>query len=198
MLDKNLNEKIKNIVRQSIICKEVLLSDAAFLKEINNIVDVMSKSLTRGNKILFCGNGGSAADAQHIAAELSGRFYKDRKSLRAEALHTNTSYITAVSNDYSFDEVYSRLIEGSGDKGDILVSLSTSGSSANIINAIKMASNRDMINIGLTGEGGGRMNNNCDFLIRVPSKDTPRIQEAHIMIGHIICELVEEILFDNE
>ena len=149
-----------------------------------------------GNRVFFCGNGGSAADAQHLAAEFSGRFYKDRVALPAEALHTNSSYLTAVANDYGYEHVYARLIEGIGQPGDILVGLSTSGNSPNIIEAFRKAKRKGMVTIGFTGETGGRMKEDCDFLINVPSADTPRIQESHIMIGHIICQLVEEQYFD--
>jgi D-sedoheptulose 7-phosphate isomerase len=144
---------------------------------------------------MFCGNGGSAADAQHLAAELSGRFYKDRKALPSDALHCNTSYLTAVANDYSYDVIYSRLVDGTMNSGDVLIGLSTSGNSKNIINAFKTAKENGIITIGLTGESGGKMEILSDYLINVPSTDTPRIQEAHIMIGHIICELVESKLF---
>ncbi|HCL56745.1 MAG TPA: phosphoheptose isomerase, partial [Spirochaetia bacterium] len=149
-------------------------------------------------KILFCGNGGSAADAQHLAAEFSGRFYIDREPLDAEALHCNTSYLTAVANDYSYDEIYSRLVKAKGQKGDVLVGLSTSGNSKNIIKAIETANQIGMITVGFTGESGGKMKDICQYLINVPSNDTPRIQEAHMMIGHIICELVEKELFSKE
>jgi D-sedoheptulose 7-phosphate isomerase len=144
---------------------------------------------------LFCGNGGSAADAQHLAAEFSGRFYTDREALPAEALHCNTSYITAVANDYSYDVIYSRMINGIGKPGDILIGLSTSGNSKNIVEAFKTAKTKSMITIGLTGESGGTMKHISDYLLNVPSNDTPRIQESHIMIGHIICQLVEEKYF---
>jgi D-sedoheptulose 7-phosphate isomerase len=144
---------------------------------------------------MFCGNGGSAADAQHLAAELSGRFYKDRKALPSDALHCNTSYLTAVANDYSYDVIYSRLVDGTMNSGDVLIGLSTSGNSKNIINAFEKAKEKGIITIGLTGESGGKMEILSDYLINVPSTDTPRIQEAHIMIGHIICELVESKLF---
>jgi len=153
------------------------------------------KPFLRGNRVYFCGNGGSAADAQHLAAEFSGRFYYDRPPLDSEALHVNTSYLTAVGNDYSFDEIYSRLIKAKGIKGDILVALSTSGNSKNIMRAIVEARRMGIFVIGFTGESGGLIKDHCDILINVPSTDTPRIQESHIMIGHIICEIVESNLF---
>jgi D-sedoheptulose 7-phosphate isomerase len=150
-----------------------------------------------GNKVLFCGNGGSAADAQHLAAEFSGRFYTDRDALPAEALHVNTSYLTAVANDYSYDVVYSRIIKGIGKKGDVLVGLSTSGNSGNIVKAFETAKEKGMITIGLTGATGGKMKELSDNLLNVPSTDTPRIQESHILLGHIICQLVEEQYFNT-
>ncbi|MCK5464889.1 MAG: D-sedoheptulose 7-phosphate isomerase, partial [Bacteroidales bacterium] len=146
-------------------------------------------------KVLFCGNGGSAADAQHMAAELSGRYYYDRPPLFAEALHVNTSFLTAVANDYSFEEVYARLVKAMGNKGDILIGLSTSGNSKNVINAMNQARILGMVTAGFTGIGGGEMKDYCDILLDVPSNDTPRIQECHISIGHSICELVERGIF---
>ncbi|MDE3145568.1 MAG: D-sedoheptulose 7-phosphate isomerase, partial [Bacteroidota bacterium] len=148
-----------------------------------------------GNKVLFCGNGGSAADAQHLAAEFSGRFYKDRKALPAEALHCNSSYLTAVANDYSYDVIYARLVDGIGVKGDVVIGLSTSGNSKNIIKAFEVANEKGIITIGFTGASGGKMKEISDYLFNVPSNDTPRIQESHIMLGHIICQLVEEKVF---
>jgi len=159
------------------------------------IADAMLTTIRNGGKILFCGNGGSAADAQHLAAEFSGRFYIDRNPLPSEALHCNTSYMTAVANDYSFDVVYSRMVKGMGREGDVLIGLSTSGNSANIINAIEQAASLGMKTIGFTGATGGKMKTLCDYLLNVPSTDTPRIQECHIMVGHIICQLVEAAIF---
>lgn len=187
--------KIKEIIQSSIETKEKILQDQILLDSINKSINSITNALNDGNKILFCGNGGSAADAQHLAAEFSGRFYKDRKALPAEALHVNTSYLTAVANDYSYDVVYSRLLEGIGQKGDVLVGLSTSGNSKNIINAFITAKEKGILTIGFTGMQGGNMKEFSDILINVPSEDTPRIQESHIMIGHIICQLVEEHIF---
>jgi|SRR5690242_12478968 len=188
-------EKIKNIIQSSIDVKTTILSDAQLLQTISDSVNVIVKAFENGNKVLFCGNGGSAADAQHLAAEFSGRFYTDRDALPAEALHCNTSYLTAVANDYSYDVIYSRLIKGIGNKGDILIGLSTSGNSKNIISAFEVAKEKGMITIAFTGAAGGKMKNLADYLVNVPSADTPRIQESHIMLGHIICQLVEEIYF---
>ena len=175
--------------------KEQILLDTQLLDTIEAVASLCISSFRNGNKVLFCGNGGSAADAQHLAAELSGRFYYDRLPLPAEALHVNTSYLTAVANDYSFDEVFARIIKGSGRTGDVLIALSTSGNSRNVIQALRAARETGIATVGLTGESGGMMKPLCDYLINVPSGDTPRIQEAHILIGHIVCQLVESVLF---
>jgi len=193
-----MQQKISSIIQSSIDTKKKILNDPALIERIEQVTSIITNAFRNGNKVLFCGNGGSAADAQHLAAEFSGRFYSDRDPLPSEALHCNTSYITAVANDYGYDVVYSRIIRGTGKAGDILVSLSTSGNSVNILNAMEQAKKIGMINVGLTGETGGKMKAICDHLINVPSTDTPRIQESHITIGHIICQLVEENLFKNE
>jgi D-sedoheptulose 7-phosphate isomerase len=190
-------EKIKNIVQASIDVKQQVLQSEELLSTVEKIVDVMTSSLQAGGRIYFCGNGGSAADAQHLAAEFSGRFYTDRKALPAEALHCNTSYLTAVANDYSFDVIYARLIDGIGNEGDVLVGLSTSGNSGNIVKAFEVAKEKGIITVGFTGLSGGTMKSLSDHLINVPSTDTPRIQESHILIGHIICQLVEEKYFSS-
>jgi D-sedoheptulose 7-phosphate isomerase len=191
-----MEDKIKEIINNSISVKQMILQNSELLITIQAVVDEIVIAFRAGNRVYFCGNGGSAADAQHLAAEFSGRFYKDRVALPAEALHCNTSYLTAVANDYGYEFVYSRLIEGIGQPGDVLVGLSTSGNSINIIEAFKKAKRKGMINIAFTGESGGNMKEDSDFLINVPSLDTPRIQESHIMLGHIICELVETNYFD--
>jgi len=188
-------DHIKNIISQSLAVKEQLRDDEATIKTIQAIADTCISAFKTKNKVLFCGNGGSAADAQHLSAELSGRFYIDREPLYAEALHVNTSYITAVANDYCYDEIFSRLVQAKGKKGDVLIALSTSGNSANIINAIETARQVGMITIGFTGSTGGKMKGLCDLLVRVPSEDIPRIQESHIMVGHIICDIIESSLF---
>ncbi|MEN9522622.1 MAG: hypothetical protein RL065_999 [Bacteroidota bacterium] len=193
-----MKSQIENLIQSSIDVKHKLLAEPFILSTIENVVDEIIESLDNGGKILFCGNGGSAADAQHIAAELSGRFYTDRKPLYAEALHVNSSYITAVANDYSYDVVYSRMIEGCGKKGDVLVGISTSGNSKNVIEAIKKANEKGMITISMTGETGGKMKEISKYILNVPSTDTPRIQESHILLGHIICQLVEEKMFPNK
>jgi D-sedoheptulose 7-phosphate isomerase len=190
-----MQQQIINIIANSIDVKQQLLADETIIATVQSCVEVIVAAFNNGNKVLFCGNGGSAADAQHLAAEFSGRFYIDRDALPAEALHCNTSYLTAVANDYSYDEIYARLIKGIGNKGDILIGLSTSGNSKNIVRAFEVAKQKGMINIALTGTTGGAMKELSDYLLNVPSTDTPRIQESHILLGHIICQLVEEKVF---
>ena len=190
-------DNIKGIIEASIQVKQQILQDDNLLQTIEKVTTSIVTSLRSGNRLYFCGNGGSAADAQHLAAEFSGRFYKDRKALPAEALHVNTSYVTAVGNDYGFDMIYSRLVEGIMHKGDVLVGLSTSGNSANIVKAFEAAKGKGITTVGFTGLTGGLLKSLSDFLINVPSADTPRIQESHIMIGHIICQLVEEQYFNQ-
>ena len=186
---------IKKAIQESIAVKERILADNILLEKIENVARLAVEVFRQDGKMLFCGNGGSAADAQHIAAELSGRFYMDRKPLFAEALHVNASYMTAVANDYGFDQVYSRMVGAAGKKGDMLVAISTSGNSKNITLAAERAKMQGMIVIGLTGKNGGNLAEFCDVLLNIPSTDTPRIQEAHILIGHILCELIESELF---
>lgn len=192
-----MSEKIKQIIASSIDTKQAILGNEAMILRLEECSDMITKAFQNGNKVLFCGNGGSAADAQHLAAEFSGRFYTDRDALPAEALHCNTSYLTAVANDYSYDVVYARMIKGIGNPGDVLIGLSTSGNSKNIVEAFKAAKLKNMITVGLTGESGGVMKEMSDYLFNVPSNDTPRIQESHIMLGHIICQLVEEKYFSH-
>lgn len=191
-------EKVKQIIRASIDTKQQVLNNDVLVAAIEKVVNTVTAAFKNGKRVYFCGNGGSAADAQHLAAEFSGRFYTDRKALPAEALHCNTSYLTAVANDYSYDVVYSRMIDGIGQAGDVLIGLSTSGNSVNIIKAFEVAKGKGMITVAFTGETGGKMNGMTDHLINVPSKDTPRIQECHITIGHIVCQLVEENLFPGK
>ncbi len=186
---------IKKIITASIEVKQRILNDEQILTRLQQVADEMVQTLKKGGRIYFCGNGGSAADAQHLAAEFSGRFYTDRVALPAEALHCNTSYLTAVANDYSYDVVYSRLVDGITNAGDFLVGLSTSGNSGNIVKAFESARKRNVKTVGFTGESGGKMKALSDYLFNVPSNDTPRIQESHIMLGHIICQLVEERYF---
>jgi D-sedoheptulose 7-phosphate isomerase len=192
-----MQKYIKQLIEQSYSIKNDIISNPELINTIENVVIEIITSLKTGGKVLFCGNGGSAADAQHLAAELSGRVYLDRDALFAEALHVNTSYLTAVSNDYGYDEVYSRLVKGMGQKGDILIGLSTSGNSKNIIKAFEMANKIGMHTVAMTGASGGKLKNICEYLINVPSEITPRIQESHILIGHIICEIIEDKIFNS-
>lgn len=190
-----MQEKIRQLVSESLEVKSKVLQDANLLATVEKVTNAMVEGLKNGKRVYFCGNGGSAADAQHLAAEFSGRFYIDREPLPAEALHCNTSYLTAVANDYSYDVIYARLITGFGTPGDFLVGLSTSGNSPNIVKALEAARAKKVITIGFTGESGGQMKALSDYLINIPSKITPRIQECHMLLGHIICELVENKLF---
>lgn len=190
-----MQDQIRQTIDQSIILKQAMLADAFLLQKIALAAERWLSCFKGGGKVLFCGNGGSAADAQHLAAELSGRFYLNRPPLFAEALHVNSSYLTAVANDFGYEQIYSRLVEGFGRPGDILVALSTSGRSPNIIGALRQAKALGMFTIGLSGRSGGDMASHCDLLLNVPSDDTPRIQEAHMLIGHMLCEQVERALF---
>ena len=190
-----MNPRISQSIEQSIAAKRAILDNPEFQSRIQQAAEMITESLRQGGKIHFCGNGGSAADAQHLAAELSGRFYFDRPPLNAEALHCNTSYLTAVGNDYGYDLIFSRLLRGTAKAGDVIVGISTSGNSKNILNAFEAAKEMGVKIIALTGETGGAMKDYADILLNAPSKDTPRIQESHIMIGHIICELVETAMF---
>lgn len=187
--------KLKHQIIESIKIKNSILEDDKMFHELEHAIDMIVRCYRKGGKVLFCGNGGSAADAQHLAAELSGRFYLDRQPLNAEALHVNTSFLTAMANDYSFDKVYERMTMAVGKKGDVLIAFSTSGNSPNVLLALKAARNLQMRTIGFSGQTGGQMHNLCDILFCVPSEDTPRIQEVHILLGHIICENVEKMLF---
>jgi D-sedoheptulose 7-phosphate isomerase len=190
-----MQSTIQSIIQASIDTKQQVLHDPVMLKSIEECVNIITQAFAAGKRVWFCGNGGSAADAQHLAAEFSGRFYKNRKALPAEALHCNTSYLTAVANDYSYDDIYARLVDGITDAGDVLIGFSTSGNSANVLKAFEVAREKELITIGFTGASGGKLRELSHFLINVPSNDTPRIQESHILIGHIICELVEAKLF---
>jgi D-sedoheptulose 7-phosphate isomerase len=188
-------QNITDIIKASIDVKQQLLADESLVSQIATVTDVITKAFQNGNAVYFAGNGGSAADAQHLAAEFSGRFYKDRKALPSDALHCNSSYLTAVANDYSYDVIYARLLEGLAKPGDVLVGISTSGNSGNIVKAFEMAKTIGVTTIGFTGQKGGKMKDLGDYLINVPSNTTPRIQESHILVGHIICELVEINIF---
>jgi D-sedoheptulose 7-phosphate isomerase len=191
-----MTNRISQILITSSDVKQQIANDDALILQIQKGITIITDAFSKGKKVLFCGNGGSAADAQHLAAEFSGRFYKDRSALKSEALHCNTSYITAVGNDYGYEYIYSRLIDGIGEEGDVLVGISTSGNSQNILNAFKKCRDKKITTIAFTGIKAGTIDEFSDLLIKVPSSDTPRIQESHITIGHIICEMVEENLFD--
>ena len=193
-----MNPRIKEAIQQSIDVKESILATEEWLRRIERAADMITASLKGGGKIHFCGNGGSAADAQHLAAELSGRFYYDRPPLNAEALHCNSSYLTAVGNDYGYEHIFARLMRGTGHKGDVLIGISTSGNSKNILYAYDVCKELGISIISMTGATGGKMKEASDLLLNVPSTDTPRIQESHIMIGHIICELVESAIFPKK
>lgn len=189
-MDPN-GDLVRERIRDSISLKQQILADDALIGAILEAADAMALALGKGGRILFCGNGGSAADAQHFAAELSGRFLLERAPLDAETLHGNASYLTAVANDYGYAEVYARLLRARGRPGDLLFGISTSGKSANVVRAFEAARSVGMSTIGLTGAEGGALAGLSDVLIAVPSRLTPRIQEAHLLIGHVVCELVE-------
>jgi D-sedoheptulose 7-phosphate isomerase len=194
---EDMIEKIKKGIGESIKVKNELLSDEAVLNDIKLVILKVVSAYNEKRKVLFCGNGGSAADAQHLAAELSGRYYFDRPPLNAEALHVNASYLTAVANDYSYEEIYSRYLKGVGNKGDVLFAFSTSGNSKNVIKAIEYARSVGIYVVGFTGSDGGGMASLCDAVFKVPSNDTARIQESHIMLGHLICEQIESLMFNE-
>ncbi len=186
-----MENKIKEIIRDSITTKALILYDDKLIAKVGKAASLIQKALSRGGKIMFCGNGGSAADSQHFAAELVGRFQKERKGLAALALTTDTSILTSLANDYSFDIVFARQVEALGRPRDILFAISTSGKAKNIIAAVKQAKKKGLITIGLTGKDGGELAKISDLSIIVPSTATARVQESHILLIHIICELVE-------
>jgi len=183
-------------IEENIEVAKLLLNDDALLENISKVADAIVESYRSGGKLLLCGNGGSAADSQHIAAELVSRFYKERKALDAEALTVNSSSVTAIANDYSYESVFSRQVEAKGRKGDVLIGISTSGNSPNVIKAIEKGNELGMVTIGLTGsKKDTAILKAASILVKVPSAITPRIQEVHILVGHIICEYVEDKLF---
>ena len=192
---KRAAQTIRDNLATSVDLRQRLLEDDQMIANVEAITHSVIDCYRNDGKVFFCGNGGSAADAQHLAAELSGRYYYDRPPLFAEALHVNTSYITAVANDYSFDEIYSRWVTAIGRKGDVLFALSTSGNSANVVRAVRKANENGMVTVGFTGGGGGELAAICDHLLIIPSNDTPRIQELHMLFGHTICEIVERAMF---
>tara|TARA_Y100001968_G_C19396292_1_gene738513 strand:+ start:360 stop:935 length:576 start_codon:yes stop_codon:yes gene_type:complete len=190
-----MNSIILNSIKSSILLKSLILEDDEIISSLEEITNRCILAFRNNNKVLFCGNGGSAADAQHLASELSGKFNKDRKPLYAEALHVNSSFMTATSNDYGFEYTYARMINACGKKGDILFALSTSGKSKNIINAIHEAKEKGMTTVGFTGSKVNDMDSICDLIIKIPNSNVPRIQESHMLLGHIICDLIEQEIF---
>ena len=190
-----LNALIQDRIQRSIDVKNAVLADSRFHDLLAEVAIQIVKTLRAGGKVLFCGNGGSAADAQHLAAEFTGRYLKERRALPALALTTNTSSVTAIGNDYGFDLVFARQLEALGKEGDVVIGISTSGNSRNIIRAFEAAKSKSIYTVALTGLSGGTMKKIADCAICVPSEETPRIQECHILAGHIICEIVEETLF---
>lgn len=192
-----MTKEIREAINQSITLKSQILNNEAILRIVAEAADLITRALKSGNRVLFCGNGGSAADAQHLAAELSGRFYLERKAINAEAININIPFLTAVSNDYNFEYSYARYLEGAAKNGDVLVLLSTSGNSANIVKAAEYARNNGIFTITLTGKTGGKLAPLSDITILIPSDDTPRIQEVHMLLGHCICEIVEKNIFEG-
>lgn len=188
---------LRNEITASIETKQKILNDEALLETIAEAATACVEAYRRGNKTLLAGNGGSAADAQHIAAELVGRYGFDRPSIPSLALTTDTSNLTAIGNDYGYDKVFSRQLEGMGVEGDIFFGISTSGNSLNIINAFESAKAKGITTVALVGKDGGKMAQMADIAIIVPSDATPRIQESHILIGHIICDVIEKELFGD-
>ena len=192
---ENLNSYIKEHFTDSIFVKEQILKDENLITLIKNASLEVIKAYRNGNKTLLAGNGGSAADAQHIAGEFVSRFYFDRPGIASIALTTDTSILTAIGNDYGYENLFARQVQAQGVKGDIFIGISTSGNSKNILKALDLCKQKGIISIGLSGASGGAMNELCDYCIKVPSTCTPRIQEGHILIGHIICAITEEELF---
>jgi len=193
----HLREMVQDRIRRSISVKQALLLDTQLQDALMDVAMQIVRSLRAGGKVLFFGNGGSAADAQHLAAEFTGRYLKERRALPALALSVNSSSLTAIGNDYGFDLVFSRQLEALGREGDIAVGISTSGNSRNVIRALEVAKSKSIYSVALTGASGGAMKGLADCAICVPSEETPRIQECHILAGHIICEIVEEVMLDE-
>ncbi len=190
-----MEQRIRQVITNSIELKTEVLADPEIIALVERLTTVCVACFHADGKLLWCGNGGSAADAQHLAAEFSGRFYYDRPPLYSEALHVNTSYLTAVGNDYGYEASYARMVKAIGRNGDVLIAMSTSGNSPNVLLAAEAAREQGMTVVGFTGQGGGKLAALCDHLLAIPSQDTPRIQECHMLIGHIICELVEAAVF---
>jgi D-sedoheptulose 7-phosphate isomerase len=194
---KLLDGLVLDRIQRSIEVKQALLLDAAFRERVVQAATQIVHSLRAGGKVLFMGNGGSAADAQHLAAEFTGRYLKERRALPALALHGNSSAVTAIGNDYGFDLVFARQLEALGKEGDVAVGISTSGNSRNVLRALEVAKLRGIYTVVLTGASGGLMKKVADCALCVPSEETPRIQECHILTGHIICEIAEDMLCES-
>ena len=192
----NFKEEIKNQIEDSVNVKEKVIDEC--VDAINDVAEVIIKAYNNGKKVLWCGNGGSAADAQHLSCELVSKFYMERKALRSISLTTNTSIMSAVSNDFSYEDIFKRQVEALADKGDVLIGITTSGTSENVINALKYANEKGVTTIAFTGKSVDEIKDYSNYLIPVPSNSTPNIQESHIMIGHIICHLVEKTLFGDK
>ncbi|MCB1158137.1 MAG: D-sedoheptulose 7-phosphate isomerase [Leptospiraceae bacterium] len=192
-----MKDYIQKQFTDSIFTKQKAIEDKEILQTLQDISQKAIEVYKQKGKILIAGNGGSAADSQHIAGELISRFYFDRPGLAAIALNTDSSTLTAIGNDYGYEHVFARQIEANGNSGDIFIGISTSGNSKNIIRALSIAREKGLVTIGFTGESGGAMLELCDFCLKVPSRDTPRIQECHILFGHIICACIEKELFGN-
>jgi len=194
---KRVQDLVRDRIQSSIDAKQALLKDSAFHELVAQVAMQIVKSLRAGGKVLFFGNGGSAADAQHLAAEFTGRYLKERRALPALALHANTSALTAIGNDYGFEFVFARQLEALGKEGDVAVGISTSGNSSNVVRAMEAAKAKSIYTVALVGASGGAMKELADCALCMPSNETPRIQECHILTGHLICEIVEEMLFDE-
>ena len=193
----DLSGLVRDRVYRSIEVKEKLLADSSFQSAVTQVAIRIIKAIQAGGKVMFFGNGGSAADAQHLAAEFTGRYLKERRALPALALSVNSSSVTAIGNDYGFDVVFARQLDALGRGGDVAVGISTSGNSRNVLQALELAKSKSIFAVGLTGSSGGRLKAVADCTICIPSDEIPRIQEAHILTGHIICEIVEQILSDD-
>ncbi|HMQ06419.1 MAG TPA: SIS domain-containing protein [Saprospiraceae bacterium] len=195
-MNSNQNEFFIEIINENIALKKAMAEDSQLFGFIHRVIDECVSVFRKGGKVIWCGNGGSAADAQHLAAELSGKFYFKRSALYSIALHSNSSFLTAVSNDFGFEYAYARNIESMGKEGDVLICLSTSGNSLNILNAARTAQKMKLMVFGLTGMHGDTMSEVCHHTYLIPSINVARIQESHMLIGHIICQKIEQLLFE--
>ena len=186
---------IANQVKKSYETKQAIYENKRLMALIQEVAKVTTEAYKRGNKTLIAGNGGSAADAQHIAGEFVSKFYFDRPGLASMALTTDTSILTAIGNDYGYEKLFSRQVQANGTKGDVFIGISTSGNSENILKALEECKEKGIITVGFTGQSGGAMKELCDYCVCMPSNETPRVQESHILLGHIICAVVEEEIF---